>query len=172
MKIIITIISSLIFFSNILYAETNIAYFDVDKVLSNSMVGKSLTSQIRKLNKSNTEKFNKIEEKLKDEDKALLAKKNILSKEDFIKEFNKLKMDVAKYKKTRNTNIKETSIKGVNGTKKLLSIMSPILAKYAVENNISIILDKKNIIIGKTELDITDKILKLIDEKIKPFNLK
>ena len=121
MKIIITIISSLIFFSNILYAETNIAYFDVDKVLSTSKVGKSLTSQIRKLNKSNTEKFNKIEEKLKDEDKALLAKKNILSKEDFIKEFNKLKMDVAKYKKTRNTNIKETSIKGVNGTKKLLS---------------------------------------------------
>ena len=103
MKIIITIISSLIFFSNILYAETNIAYFDVDKVLSTSKVGKSLTSQIRKLNKSNTEKFNKIEEKLKDEDKALLAKKNILSKEDFIKEFNKLKMDVAKYKKTRNT---------------------------------------------------------------------
>jgi len=81
-------------------------------------------------------------------------------------------MDVAKYKKKRNTDIKETSIKGVNGTKKFLSIMSPILAKYAVENNISIILDKKNIIIGKTELDITDKILKLIDEKIKPFNLK
>ena len=37
---------------------------------------------------------------------------------------------------------------------------------YAAENNISIIVQKKNIIMGKKELDITDDVLKIVDEKI------
>ena len=50
--------------------------------------------------------------------------------------------------------------------------MNPIIAKYADENNISIILAKQNIVIGKTELDVTDEILILVNKNIKPFTLK
>ena len=35
-----------------------------------------------------------------------------------------------------------------------------------LENNISFILQKKNIIMGKTELDITDDVLKIIDKEV------
>ena len=53
----------------------------------------------------------------------------------------------------------------------ILKTLSPILTEYSKSNNISIIMDKKNIIIGKTELNITKEILILLDEKIKKIKL-
>ena len=41
-----------------------------------------------------------------------------------------------------------------------------------LENEISIILQKKDLIIGKTELDITDEIIKIINVEIKEFKIK
>tara|TARA_B100000579_G_scaffold433893_1_gene453561 strand:- start:438 stop:611 length:174 start_codon:yes stop_codon:yes gene_type:complete len=53
----------------------------------------------------------------------------------------------------------------------ILKTLSPILTEYSKNNNISLIMDKKNIIIGKTELNITKEILILLDEKIKKIKL-
>ena len=53
-----------------------------------------------------------------------------------------------------------------------LKLINPILTKYSTENEISIILQKKNLIIGKTELDITDKIIIIINDEIKEFKIK
>ena len=53
----------------------------------------------------------------------------------------------------------------------ILKIVNDILAEYSTKNNILLIVDKKNIIIGKTLLDITDDILKIVDEKIEKISL-
>ena len=53
----------------------------------------------------------------------------------------------------------------------LIKSITPILETYIKENNISIIIDKKNIIVGKTELNITEKIINVLDSKIKKIKL-
>ena len=60
----------------------------------------------------------------------------------------------------------------VENTNNLLKQINPILTKYSKENEISIILQKKDLIIGKTELDITDEIIKIINVEIKEFKIK
>ena len=60
----------------------------------------------------------------------------------------------------------------VDNTNKLLKLINPILTKFSNDNEISIILQKKNLIIGKTELDITDEVIKIINSKIKDFKIK
>ena len=60
----------------------------------------------------------------------------------------------------------------ITNTNKLLNLINPLLAKYSTENKISLILKKKNLIIGKTELDITDEIIKIINNEIKEFKIK
>ena len=60
----------------------------------------------------------------------------------------------------------------VENTNKLLKLINPILAKYSTNNEISIILQKKDLIIGKTELDITDEIIKVINNEVKEFKIK
>ena len=49
--------------------------------------------------------------------------------------------------------------------------ITPILTEYVTKNNISILLEKKNIVIGKSNLDITKTILVLLDEKIDKINI-
>ena len=53
----------------------------------------------------------------------------------------------------------------------LLSKLNPILTNYSKENNIHLIIPKKNIIIGRSELDITNAILQILDKKIKTIKV-
>ena len=171
-RFIFSTILLFIFFLNIALAESNIAFVNLEKILTESKAGKSMASQINAVNKKNLTNYNKIEEKLKKEDKSLTSKKNILSKEDYQKELNILKANVAKYQQERAVKIKKASKAGMEATSKILNLINPILAKYAKDNDISIIMDKKNIIMGKTELDITNEVLKIIDKEVKPFTVK
>ena len=54
----------------------------------------------------------------------------------------------------------------------LIESITPILTDYSSKNSISYILPKKNIIIGKSELDITKIILDLLDSKVKNIKVK
>ena len=53
----------------------------------------------------------------------------------------------------------------------LINKLTPILAKYSEEKNISMIVQKKNIIIGKSDLDITKDILDIVNKGIKKINI-
>ena len=61
--------------------------------------------------------------------------------------------------------------KKIDGTKKLLKEINPILADYSNKKNISVILRKKDIVIAKTDLDITNEIIELVNSKVKKINL-
>ena len=56
-------------------------------------------------------------------------------------------------------------------TGKLISKLSPILQEYAKKNSISLILQKKNIIMGKKEIEITEEILSITNNKIKDIKI-
>ena len=168
---IFTIALSLLMFSNVLFGDVKIVYCNIDRVIAEYKMGKSLKNQLDKIHKSNLESFSKTEKNLKDEETKLLAKKKILSKEEFQKEFNLIRDKAFKYQNKRTDLINDVSAKRVNATKKAIELMNPILAKYADENDISIIIPKQNIIIGKTQLDISADILKIVDKEIKPFKI-
>ena len=53
-----------------------------------------------------------------------------------------------------------------------MKIIQPILTEYIDKNNISILLDKKNILIGKNELDITQDIIILLNKEINKMELE
>ncbi len=59
----------------------------------------------------------------------------------------------------------------VDATNKFFEKLNPILTNFSKKNNISIILRRKDIVIAKTDLDITDKIIVLIDSNIKKIDL-
>ena len=59
----------------------------------------------------------------------------------------------------------------LEGTAKLLKQLKPILSEYSEKNNISLVLQKKNVIIGKNNLNITDDIIKIIDDKVQKIDI-
>ncbi len=156
---------------NYAYTESNLAYLDMQYIMEKSLVGQSLKNQLEKLHKKNLSYFKEKEDSLKKKENEILTKKNILSKDEFQKEISKLRDDVKNYNKERNERIDSLTKKRLETMEKILKDLSPILAEFSKENNISIIIDKKNIIVGKTELNITEKILNLLDSKIKKIKL-
>ena len=59
----------------------------------------------------------------------------------------------------------------IEATSKLISKLSPILQEYAKKNSISLILQKKNIIMGKKEIEITEEILSITNNEIKEIKI-
>ena len=169
--------SLLIFFSFFLYfnialpEDLKIVYVDIDKIINESTAGKNILKQIKNINSKNTSKFKKKELELIEVEKKIISKKNVVSKEDFEKQATALNIDVANFKKEINISRNDLSKKRLKATKKILNVLNPILSEYSTKNSISLIIQKKNIIIGKSELDVTNQILDLVNAKIKSVKL-
>ena len=161
-----------IFFSNITLSNDSIYFIDIDFIMNNSLAGKSITKQLADKKKINLETFKKIENNLKKEETKIISQKNILNKKEFDLKVNLFKQKVNKYKKDRLTSQK-TFLKNKSEAEiNLTNSITPILADYSKKNKISYILSKKNIMIGKTELDLTKTIIIILNKNIKSIKLK
>ena len=170
-KFFITSIFILIFLSS--YAEEQkIVYLNVDMIMQQSIAGKSIKSQLEKLHKKNLEKFKKNDEILKNKEKKIIAQKNILNQEDFQKEIRSLRTEIINFQKEQVKARDDINKLRIGATNKLISKLSPILEEYAKKNSISLILQKKNIVIGKKEIEITNEILEITNKEIKNIKIK
>ena len=154
--------------TNLSYSQ--IVYIDINKVLNESTAGKqaikSLESEINSKNKI----FTDTEKKLLNEEKKIIAKKNILSEKNNNNEVIKFRKKLNDYKTSKNNELSKLNEKKNLLQNKFMKQINPIIADYASSNNISIVIRKEQMIIGKTELDISDNILKLVNQKIKKIN--
>ena len=100
-----------------------------------------------------------------------MSQKNIISEDEYDKKVFLLKKEIDSYKNIRKEKINFVSKKKVDGTKKLLKEINPILADFSKKKDISVIMRKKDIVIAKTNLDITNEIIELVNSKVKEINL-
>ncbi len=138
----------------------------MDKIMNNSIAGKNFTKSLEELHKSNIEKYKKIEKDLKDKENKILSQKNVLNKDEFDKKVIELRSEAKDYREQRTNSINKLNDMRLKGTSKLINLINPILAEYSKKNNISMIMQKKSIVIGKSDLEITDKILEIVNQKI------
>ena len=54
----------------------------------------------------------------------------------------------------------------------LLKKIGPILDAYIKENNISLVMDKKNMLGGRPDIDITEVIIEKLNKELPSLNLK
>ena len=147
------------------YSHDNVAYINLDYILNNSIKGKKIIEKLKLINDENIENIKSKEKILKDKEKKLLNEKNILSEETYKKNINKLRKEINEFRVTKNKNNKKFQEVKKKEFDKFLNEIEPILNNYMKENSINILLDRKNIFIGKTELDITEKIINIINLK-------
>ena len=172
MRYFLSLFIVFLIFSVSVSAEQKIVFVDMDKLVSVSKPGSSIFNQLKDINKKNLDFLKEEEKRFKEKEKKLIAQKNIISENDYKNKVNELKSEINIYNQNRNEKIKKFNKLKVENTNNLLKLISPILAKYSTENEISIILQKKDLIIGKTELDITDEVLTIINNEIKEFKIK
>ena len=144
----------------------------MDLLMSKSLAGKSINTQIKNNNNKNIKKLKKIEDEIKKEDENISSQKNILSKEELNKKVSKLNLKIENYRNMINKNKENNKNSKIIATKKLVAKLNPILSEYSEKNSISLIFQKRDIIIGKNNLNITDDIIKILDENVKTISIE
>ena len=147
-------------------SKAEIVYIDINFILNSSDVGKNLNTYLETIKNQNSLKYEEIENDLVNKEKSLIAQQNILDKEQFQKKLKKLTSEVQKYRSDKKVSLEELNNIKINKTKEILSALNPIITKYVDENSISIVIPKKNIVVGRTNLDITNQIIKLLNNNI------
>ena len=164
---------SFLFLNTPLFAENlKIAYINMEQIMVKSKSGISINEQLDKLHQSNIQKFKKMQDDLKREETKIVAQKNILEKSEYQKQINDLRAKANKYREIRAQTINDITNKRIEAINNLLKIINPILIQYSKDNSIAIIIQKKNIVVGVSELDITASVMKLINEKIQKVSIK
>ena len=159
-------------FSNQALSEQKIAFIDMDKVISTSKSGSSILKQLTDLNKKNLKFLKDEEKKLKEKETKLISQKNIISETDFKNEVNELKSEIKSYKQNRTKMLADFNKLKIDNTNNLLKLINPILVKFSNDKEIAIILQKKDLVVAKTQLDITDEVIKIVNSEVKEFKIK
>ena len=153
------------------YSSEKVVYLDVEKIMQNSVAGKSIIAQLKSKRDSSISKFKKKEKDIIEKEKKLISQKNVLSKEEFGKKIKDLRNEISNYQKDRNKSFNEITQSRIKASAKLIKKLNPILEDYSKNNSIRMVIQKKHIVIGKKEDDITNDILELVNLKIKNIKI-
>ena len=153
-------------------AEKNIAYLDMKFVLNNSKAGKDAQDFLQKSFKTNQKKFLDKENVLKKDESELLGQKTILTKEEYQKKSDDLRKRVIDYQSQRRASLDKITQQRADARAKLLEKLDPILKVYIKENNISLIIDRKNVLVGDSDLDITNIVIEKLNKELPSLNIK
>ena len=152
-------------------AETKIVYIDIDYIITNSIVGKEINQHLSKIKNSKNDEFKIIEDDLKNKEKTVIAQKNIISEEKFKSEIISLNKEFKIYNNQRKKFAKSLEKKKIDLTKQIFKALNPIIADYVNKNDISLVLPKDSIIVGKKNLDISSFIIEDLNNKLKTINI-
>lgn len=175
MKNLIYLFLTVVFFLSInlknLYADTP-HFIDFTKVLNQSSAGAEAQNFLKsKLNKS-VKKFQKLETDLKKEEKDIINKKKLVTNEEYQKQVQALRTKASKLQKDKQKEFNDIAKLRNTAKEKLLKALNPLIKSYMEENKIRLVLDKKSILLGDTNLEITSKIIEILNKDLKSLNLK
>ena len=170
-KFFLSIFAIIILFTNQVFSEQKIAFIDMDRVISTSKSGSSILKQLTDLNNKNLDFLKKEEKKFKEKETKLISQKNIISETDFKNKVNELKSEIKNYNQNRNKMLADFNKLKIDNTNNLLKLINPILVKFSNDKEIAIILQKKDLVVAKTQLDITDEVIKIVNSEVKEFKI-
>ena len=154
------------------FAEQKIVILDLTSALNDSKAGKGAQDFLKKSFNDNAKKFSDMEEKLKNEEIDLLGKKTILTKEEYSRKSDALRKKVIDYQSQRRMSLDKIATQRAEARETLIKKINPILETYISENNISLVIDKRNVLEVNPDNDITTVIVEKLNKELPSLNLK
>ena len=154
---------------NVSFANSNdqIAFFDLDLVIKKSNIWIKTLEKINKLNNENIQKLKINENELKKQESEIKKKENILSSEELKKEISLLQNNLNKFRKDKDTMVSNFNKNKNIELENLFKLINPIIQNFMEKNSINILIERKNVFLGKINSDITSDLINLINKEIK-----
>ena len=164
LKVIFTIL--LVFNLNEVNAQDKIAFVDIDFLIKNSNIGKKTLQNINTADEKNIVLLKEKGEKLKNLENKIINKKNIISDEAYQDEVDAFQKKLKAYSNDKKEMVKNFNKYKKNELDKVFAEITPIIKDFMDSNSVGILIDTKNIFMGKIEFNLTEDILKEINKKI------
>ncbi len=160
----------ILFFQNNLL--TDIPHFvDFKYILNESDAGKKAQNTLKKKLNDGIKRIQEKEKKVQEEEKKIIQQKKIISSEEYKKKVKELRSKVLSIQKEKNKLFEDVSKQRAQAKTVLLKNLNPILTEYMKEKKIRMVIDKKSLLIGDENLDITKEIIKILNSKLKSIKL-
>jgi len=170
MKKLILITILLLTYSFNSFAD-NSHFIDFSKVLNISKPGAAAQKKLKQNFKIETEKYRKLENDIRKEESEIISQKKALKPEEYQKKVEALRKKVADLQKNKQISFNNIGKSRNKAKQALLKAVNPIIKKYMDENNVRVVLDKKSVIMGDTTLEITDKIITILNKEVPSLNI-
>lgn len=156
-------------YTNVSHAE-NIYFIDFSKVLNTSKAGADAQEKLKIKFETESNKFKKEEEIIKVKEKDLISQKKVLDPTEYQKKVEELRKSVSTLQQKQQQSLSNIAKSRNDAKQKLLNAVNPIIKKYMEQNNIRLVINKDSVILGDKNLEITEKIIEILNQEIKTIN--
>ena len=150
--------------------SAEIFYIDIDKIINQTNVGKHINKEFENSKKLHNTQNLESKNQLKKREESLITQKNILKASEFNDKLKLFRKDVNDFNQLTQKTNRDLQNKLMKNKANFLKLIEPILLDYVEANNITYLLEKKNIIVGHNDLNKTLDVIELIDKKINISN--
>ena len=154
------------------YSSEKIITIDLDYLIKNSKAGIYIQDQLKNENDNRVKNFEKQNTVFINKEKDLITKKNVISEKDFENEVNILKKEIRDFNNNNKKIIQEINQKKSEAFSKLIKEVNKILIEYSKKNEVLMILDKKNLLLSKNDIDVTQEILDQLNNKLTKISIE
>jgi outer membrane protein len=170
MKIINNLFITFFLFFSILsnsYSDDKIKFIDLDSLLEKTNIGKKIIEDLNIANDNNLLLLKPKEEEIKNRQNEINTQKNIISKDELKIKIEEYQKQVSDFQNERQKLIADYNKQKQEKINNFFNQITPIINEYMKEEDLSIIFDKKNIFIAKSDSNITSDIVNIINIKFK-----
>ena len=171
-KIKKTCLILIFFFASQVASSSEVPYFlDFKYILNESDAGKKAQIYLKDKLEKGIKNLNTEEKKIQEEEKKIIQQKKIISSEEYKKKVSELRLKVSKLQRQRDQLLTSVSKERKKARDILLKNLNPIIKEYMVEKKIRMVIDKKSLLLADEKLNITNDIMKIINQKLKSIKL-
>ena len=160
----------LLFYFSSSFAEMP-SFIDFNKVLNSSKAGAEAQKKLKKEFENKTNKYKKIEADIRKEETKIISLKKTITNEEYQKKVGELRQRVADLQKNKKASFQKIAKSRNDARTTLLETLNPILKQYMEKNKIRIIIDKKSILVGDSDLEITDQIIGILNKELSSLKI-
>lgn len=151
--------------------QLTIAILSVQDIMQEAAAGKGLQSEIQKREQALKAELEKRENALLAADQQLAQQRGSLSQEEFAKKRNELGKQLAEVRNYAQTQRSAIATIARKGETQMLQALIQIVAEIAEARQITLVLNKAQVVIAPNELDITDEAMEKLNAKLPNVDL-
>ena len=146
-------------------SKEKIVYLDLDFLFANSIKGKNIQNELKNMDQENINILKQRENDLKSEENNILSQKNILSDDAYNEKVNNFKKKLDNFRSEKDILVQNFDKTRKTKLDKFMLEINNIVKEYVEKKSIDLVLNKKHILMGKNNYNITNEILKILDRQ-------